>query len=97
MPKWKNARKLALIKKHGQICFYCGRGGQLLTIDHKHPVSLGGGNKERNLVLSCLKCNQEKSARGWKEYLVYRVKANLSISREARFYVPTSLALDLWK
>lgn len=41
-------------------CRFCGTA-ENLTIDHKHPVVLGGmGNKE-NLQTLCRKCNQLKS------------------------------------
>ena len=45
-------------------CAYCN--GQMLYsdnwhIDHIQPVSKGGTNEETNLVLSCSRCNLEKS------------------------------------
>lgn len=53
-------------------CYYCDvmlvrgwRGKKnnpdMLTIDHKIPVSKGGESTEGNLVASCNKCNQDKS------------------------------------
>lgn len=52
-------------RDHGH-CAYCK--GQLLYnetwhIDHIKPISKGGTNDLTNLVLSCARCNLEKSAK----------------------------------
>lgn len=44
------------------------------TIDHKTPLSKGGADNVRNLVLACKSCNDEK---GNQDYLVF-----LAYSRE---------------
>ena len=41
-------------------CKYC-RDTENLTIDHKHPIILGGTNEIRNLQCLCKKCNGIKS------------------------------------
>lgn len=41
-------------------CKYCG-GTENLTVDHKHPVILGGSNEPHNLQTLCYPCNQLKS------------------------------------
>lgn len=43
----------------GPECHYCRTDLDLedVTLDHVWPVSLGGGNGLRNLVLACRRCN----------------------------------------
>lgn len=41
-------------------CRYC-HATENLTIDHKHPRSLGGTNEPKNLQTLCAKCNMLKS------------------------------------
>ena len=43
-------------------CVACGTHLEL-TIDHKHPVSRGGGNNIDNLQTMCMPCNNKKGAR----------------------------------
>lgn len=63
------SRKLGekIAERDGWICNGCGtrvqRGGKgatLATIDHKTPVSRGGGDEEENLWLLCSLCNGSK-------------------------------------
>ena len=46
-------------KKRGH-CKYCW-STENLTIDHKHPIVLGGTDKNNNLQTLCRECNQLKS------------------------------------
>lgn len=50
-----------VIKKYNGKCAYCGKEclGRY-HIDHKIPVSRGGGNEIENLALSCPHCNLVK-------------------------------------
>jgi 5-methylcytosine-specific restriction endonuclease McrA len=41
-------------------CKYCG-STENLTIDHKHPICLGGGDTKDNLQTLCEECNKLKS------------------------------------
>lgn len=54
-------------------CVYCG---VLLSskyhIDHKLPVSRGGGNELENLQITCPRCNTQKHAKTHEEYLASR-------------------------
>ena len=54
-------------------CVYCG---VLLSskyhIDHKTPVSRGGGNELENLQITCPRCNTQKHAKTHEEYLAVR-------------------------
>ena len=51
-------------------CFYCGRTNRIryLEIDHKHPVSRGGGNEIGNLQLLCTPCNMRKGIQSDEEF-----------------------------
>ena len=44
-------------------CYYCGGEliGGLFSVDHKIPLSRGGDNEYKNLVLACDVCNKAKS------------------------------------
>lgn len=41
-------------------CAYCG-DTENLTLDHKHPIILGGTDDKKNLQCLCKRCNQMKS------------------------------------
>ena len=50
-------RHKTIIKKR---CCYCKKTNDL-TIDHKHPIVLGGTNDLKNLMVLCSRCNSMKS------------------------------------
>lgn len=65
---------MRLFVSQGGKCFYCGcamkiateagaRDPETATFDHVIPISRGGAKGYRNVVLSCLLCNQDKSDR----------------------------------
>lgn len=56
----KSRRRLSK-RVFGDCCFYCS--GPVESFDHFFPFSLGGINKWRNLVPSCLRCNREKKGK----------------------------------
>lgn len=51
-------------------CAYCGRTHRwdYLEIDHKHPVSRGGGDEIANLQLLCSPCNMRKGIQSDEEF-----------------------------
>lgn len=67
----------------GDTCYYCGKSfsktGMKKQIEHKTPVSRGGGNKNSNLCLSCYECNMGKFTKTEDEYL--EVQRNFNISK----------------
>ena len=63
--KWiRQDKRLAIYLRDGLCCAYCGavmeQGDTLLTLDHVTPHSLGGSNREANLVTCCKSCNSRK-------------------------------------
>lgn len=44
-------------------CFYCGKSGVKITLDHYMPLALGGGHCKSNLVGACATCNKSKGAK----------------------------------
>jgi len=62
----RQVKRLAIYLRDGLSCCYCGESveeGASLTLDHVLPVIKGGTNHEKNLVTSCLRCNQHKGSR----------------------------------
>jgi len=49
-------------ERDGWACVRCGAVDDL-TLDHKHPRSLGGAHTEDNLQTLCRSCNSRKGAR----------------------------------
>ena len=61
-------------KKYNYKCAYCGCDcSEVYHIDHKIPLSKGGGNDIDNLALSCPKCNWSKKAKTDEEFIGYKV------------------------
>jgi 5-methylcytosine-specific restriction endonuclease McrA len=60
-PNLKRRQRLALAKRDGAFCFYCGPSVPYrlheLTRDHVTPASAGGPGVRRNLVLACFRHN----------------------------------------
>jgi 5-methylcytosine-specific restriction endonuclease McrA len=53
--------------KNGFVCYYCGislkikgDGYNKFSIDHKIPISRGGGNDIDNMCVCCVRCNEVK-------------------------------------
>jgi 5-methylcytosine-specific restriction endonuclease McrA len=63
-------------------CAYC-HSTENLTIDHKHPVILGGTNDLKNLMTLCFRCNGMKSAIPHKQLLaIFKWYEETKITRE---------------
>lgn len=50
-----------LVELHGEKCVDCGRDDVQLTLDHIHPISLGGKNEVANCQLLCVPCHTKKT------------------------------------
>lgn len=57
---WKRLRNQILIRDNW-TCYLCGN--EATTIDHIHPVALGGTDDEWNLAAACTRCNYSKQAK----------------------------------
>lgn len=55
-------------------CYYCGAKvlPSKITLDHVHPVSLGGPTIPQNLVPACRKCNGRKENMTPQQFQAYR-------------------------
>lgn len=60
------------LQRQDHQCWYCsapfGDGLDAPHLDHKHPLSRGGEDSMRNVVMACAYCNQEKGRRTVEEY-----------------------------
>jgi 5-methylcytosine-specific restriction endonuclease McrA len=58
----KRAHKKAAIRDCDRRCVYCAVPlcYETATLDHVHPLSLGGANHAGNLVTACGRCNRLK-------------------------------------
>lgn len=59
---WKKIRAF-VIERDGGICTYCGIKAKKPDVDHVHPLSRGGSNREDNLVTACPTCNRSKNVK----------------------------------
>lgn len=53
--------KEKLIAAFGEKCAKCGKTGIPLTLDHIHPIALGGKNEFKNSQLLCVPCHVKKT------------------------------------
>jgi len=76
------------------LCYYCKINLRNVDINVEHitPMSAGGSNKYKNLVLSCSRCNKEKGSsllssrkrKALDKELKERMKINKTIYEEAK-------------
>lgn len=76
--------KLALKKKFGTKCYYCGKemdfsvgkdrkfNRDMATIEHLIPLARGGEHTFENTVLACRHCNISKNAKSEEEFEEYK-------------------------
>lgn len=73
-----------LLNKWERACAYCGVTDVPLQIEHIHPKSRGGSNRESNLCLACKACNQAKGAQPVEAFLAGRPKVLAKIKAQAK-------------
>jgi 5-methylcytosine-specific restriction endonuclease McrA len=81
MPKNRDREKLAIARRDGAACFYCGRPRRnplVMTIEHLLPRALGGGNELANLRLADPLCNKFAGRRSVADKLELRAKWRLA-------------------
>lgn len=63
---------ISAMQKDRNKCFYCGRAfndsDRLPSRDHIVPVSKGGGNISKNILLVCMLCNKIKADYSLEEF-----------------------------
>lgn len=78
----KSVTRVNLRRQYGDQCFYCQvdmtftatkrgtglRPDNLATVEHVHPISLGGPHTWENVVLACWRCNISKGGRTTSEW-----------------------------
>jgi 5-methylcytosine-specific restriction endonuclease McrA len=56
---YTTAEWLALVRRYGGVCGYCGEAGPLEP-DHRVALALGGSNWIENIIPACRRCNTRK-------------------------------------
>jgi 5-methylcytosine-specific restriction endonuclease McrA len=89
-----------LVERDGPRCHYCGcefraTGGYRRTIDHRAPVSAGGGHRTANLALSCANCNKHKAGQSEEKFLSSRWLARRRVQVEREGPAATAGSLPL--
>ena len=81
---FKALMKEIVYYKSENKCIYCGKKicRNQMTVDHSIPQDVGGPTITNNLVLSCNKCNSEKSNMSAIQYKHYLSEENLTKKRE---------------
>ena len=57
---WKRLRQ-QILRRDNWTCYLCGNEAD--TVDHIHPLALGGTDDEFNLAAACKRCNFSKQGR----------------------------------
>ena len=68
------------------VCGYCGTEliftreniPEQATIEHIHPICLGGDSSDENLMYACRKCNTKKQGKSLEEYRIYLAYSEIS-------------------
>jgi HNH endonuclease len=64
--------RVAILRRDGYRCRYCGRKRGPWHVDHVQPVILGGTNDPDNLVAACRACNLKKGIQTWEPLPPFR-------------------------
>jgi len=61
------------------LCYYCSISLKVVRVNVEHivPMSRGGTNNKKNMVLSCSKCNKDKGSKMLKKTLRKKLRTNL--------------------
>jgi 5-methylcytosine-specific restriction endonuclease McrA len=72
-------KRRRIYERDGWRCHYCGckvvyprpsvPTERRASVDHKHPLSLGGTHVDANLVCACEPCNRHKANMPYDEYM----------------------------
>lgn len=61
-----------VFKRDNYTCYYCGKVGGKLEVDHKIPFSKGGKDTLDNLVTACRRCNRQKKDKDFEEFIFWK-------------------------
>ena len=78
-------------------CYYCGRkieNSSQITLDHIHPVSLGGPTIPQNLLPACRKCNSRKENMTPQQFQAYK---NLVDEQQRKKFLQEYLNVKLFQ
>lgn len=75
-------------------CQYChGESNDpVLNVDHKHPRANGGSNSVKNLITSCLTCNQDKDSLSLEKWLALNSKKKSKLAQARVKHIPKVMA-----
>ncbi|WP_319784491.1 RNA-guided endonuclease IscB [Oceanisphaera sp. IT1-181] len=75
-------------------CQYChgAANDPVLNVDHKHPRSRGGSNSVKNLITSCVTCNQHKDAHSLEDWLALNKQHKSKLAQARVQHIPTVMA-----
>jgi 5-methylcytosine-specific restriction endonuclease McrA len=62
-PQRKASLRNKMVALYGRSCWLCGRAialGDVISVDHVHPLSKGGSSKIHNLRPAHEKCNRKR-------------------------------------
>jgi 5-methylcytosine-specific restriction endonuclease McrA len=65
--------RVEILTSTGGFCCYCLDHG-VMTVDHVHPIALGGSDSSDNLVPCCQKCNSSKRNTPLIEWFIRKLK-----------------------
>lgn len=88
-----------LLEKFNRTCVYCNTKEGPFNLDHFHPKSKGGSNRVSNLVLSCVKCNQQKDNQLPADFLSDKPKLLAIIEKQRKQPLADTAAVNAtrWK
>jgi 5-methylcytosine-specific restriction endonuclease McrA len=66
-------QEMQLKEEYSNLCVYCGKRYNELTIDHIVPISKGGEHDINNTVPACRSCNASKNDRPLLLWMYYRM------------------------
>jgi 5-methylcytosine-specific restriction endonuclease McrA len=107
MSKYNYAFKQLIGEKFNFECGYCGKklvidsenhhkNKNHLTVDHLTPLSRGGADSAKNLVICCKSCNSSKGTKTAEEYKNFIVN-NLKFTEEQLKYIMVTYGYDIKK
>lgn len=82
MKSWdKRKRMKELVRVQKGRCYYCNRSPheEDRTIDHRIPLSKGGTDTRKNLVMACEDCNSHKGSMSEREFTEYLEKKKSNV------------------